>query len=411
MEAMLEVLKQIKAVVMDSRKIEEGDLFLAINSGNDYVEEVLRKGAAYVISDDPERYKDHSQVIKVKDTLEAMQNLAVAYVKTLKDRGLKIVAITGSNGKTTTKDFINGVLSQKFSCLATTGNYNNHIGVPFTLLNLKEKHEVAVIEMGMSDFGEIDLLTRIAQPDIGIITNIGDSHLEFLKTRENVFKAKTEMFRYVPPTQRIVSGEDPFLEKVEADKILLEGFTEEIDGALFKIFNEEYKIKLNGKYNALNAAMAVDTGKRLGMDFEGIQRGLLNASITHMRFEKIDRENRHYINDAYNASPISMAKSLETFAEVYRGKNRIAILGDMLELGEREIEFHREVIGKALNLGIDRIYLYGPRMEKAAREFHGKNIQHFSDKKEIQRVLLEEKRDVNIFLKGSRGMKMEEIIG
>lgn len=410
METMLKILKEVKSVVMDSRKVEKGDLFLAINSGNEYIEEVLKKGASYIIADDPKGYENHPRVLKVRHTLETIQNLATTYVKTLKKEGLKVVAITGSNGKTTTKDFIRGVLSERFKCLATTGNYNNHIGVPYTLLNLKEDHEIAVIEMGMSDFGEIDLLTRIAQPDIGVITNIGDSHLEFLKSRENVFRAKTEMFRYIPPSGRIVYGEDPFLEKLEADKIILEDFTEGSEGALFRIFGEEYRIKLNGRYNALNAAMAVDIGKRFSMDSEEIQDGLLNASITHMRFEKMDRENRHYINDAYNASPISMAKSLETFAEVYAGKDTIAVLGDMLELGEQEIEFHKEVIGKALNLGIDRIYLYGPRMEKASSEFRGRNIRHFKDKREIQSVLLEEKKDIYIFLKGSRGMKMEDII-
>lgn len=410
MEKMLEILKKIKSVVMDSRKIEEGDLFLAINNGNNYIKDVLEKGAGYVIADNPGDFADNPRVIVVKDTVKAVQELAKEYVKHLKDNGLKVITITGSNGKTTTKDLIYSVLSQGLICKKTEGNYNNHIGVPYTLLNLKPTDEVAVIEMGMSGFGEIDLLSRIAQPDFGIITNIGDSHLEFLKTRENVFKAKTEMVPYVDPANMIVYGDDPFLSKLNAVKIRLEKFQDMEDGAEFRIFEENYKINLNGRHNALNAAMAVYLGKRFLLSQSEIQRGLLEAQITKMRFEKIEKENRQYINDAYNASPISMVFSLETFAEVYRGKNRIAVLGDMLELGEKEIDFHKEIIKKALELGIEKIYLYGPRMEKAMMEFKDTRLTHFADKEDLKKALLNEREGLTILLKGSRGMKLEEVI-
>jgi UDP-N-acetylmuramoyl-tripeptide--D-alanyl-D-alanine ligase len=264
--------------------------------------------------------------------------------------------------------------------------------------------------MGMSNFGEIDQLAKIAQPDFGIITNIGDSHLEFLKNRENVFKAKTELFKYISSENQIVYGEDPFLKKLKATKIILENFSDGLDGASFRIFGEEYKIKLNGEYNAINAAMAVVIGKRFGLTPQEIKKGLNEAIITHMRFEKIDRENRLFINDAYNASPISMKKSLKTFSEVYKNNKNIAVLGDMLELGENEIDFHKNVLLEALKLNIEKIYLYGPRMKKAADLIQNDKLKCFENKEEIKSLLLEEKEKVNIFLKGSRGMRIEEVI-
>ena len=179
-------LDKIENVIMDSRKVQKGDLFFAINNGNQYINEVLEKGASVVVADN--YLGDDKRVFKVPNTVEFMHKLAKEYRKAL---GLKVIAITGSNGKTTTKDMIYSVLSRKYITKKTEGNYNNHIGLPFTILQLKEKDEIVVLEMGMSGFGEIDLLSSIAKPNIGVITNIGDSHLEFLKTRENVFKAKT----------------------------------------------------------------------------------------------------------------------------------------------------------------------------------------------------------------------------
>ena len=196
-------LKEIANVVMDSRKVKENSLFFAINNGNNYIDEVLEKGATLVIADN--YLGSDKRVIKVEDTIVAMQELARDYRMALK---LVIIGITGSNGKTTTKDMVYSVLSQKYRCKKTEGNYNNHIGLPFTILQLEDGDEIAVLEMGMSGFGEIDKLCEISSPDYGIITNIGDSHLEFLKTRENVFKAKGEMIKYISEENLIVYGDD-----------------------------------------------------------------------------------------------------------------------------------------------------------------------------------------------------------
>ena len=407
-------LDRIENVVMDSRKVQKGDLFFAINNGNKYINEVLEKGASIVVADN--YLGDDKRVFKVPNTVEFMQKFAKEYREAL---GLKVIAITGSNGKTTTKDMIYSVLSRKYITKKTEGNYNNHIGLPFTILQLEEKDEVVVLEMGMSGFGEIDLLSSIAKPDIGVITNIGDSHLEFLKTRENVFKAKTELLNYVSSEDTYIIGDDQYLKNVIGNKIgfnrennfVIEDFIDSNDGMSFKVEDSEYTLSLNGKHNALNAGMAIAIGKRFGLTSEEIKEGLKNLHLTPMRFQKIEKEDVIYINDAYNASPISMEYSLNTFDKLYNNMKKIVVLGDMLELGEKEIEFHREIIEKALSIKCDKIYLYGERMKKAY-DLLEKNdkIRCFNDKEDIVKLIANETEKIAVLLKGSRGMKLEEII-
>ena len=406
---------EIGHVVMDSRKVQKGDLFFAINNGNSYVNDVLGKGAALVIADN---YKGNDKrVIKVDDTIKCMQELAKKYRKAL---NIKIIAITGSNGKTTTKDMVYSILSQEYVTAKTMGNLNNHIGVPFTILQLDNKYEVAVLELGMSSFGEIDLLSNIAQPDIGVITNIGDSHLEFLKTRENVFKAKTELVKYVEKENLIIFGDDPFLKMLDGVKVgyekdnnyQIEDFSDSDEGLSFELNGDKYEIALNGKHNCINAAIAVVIGKKMKVPYEKIKDGLKNLELTPMRFQKIEKENIIYINDAYNASPISVSFSLETFDKLYNDTLKITILGDMLELGEKEIEYHKNIIEKALSIHTDKIYLYGERMKKALENVqkNREKITHFTEKEEIKKLILKGQKKTSILLKGSRGMKLEEII-
>ncbi|AVQ30617.1 UDP-N-acetylmuramoyl-tripeptide--D-alanyl-D-alanine ligase [Fusobacterium varium] len=406
---------EIGHVVMDSRKVQKGDLFFAINNGNNYIEDVLNKGAALVVADN---YKGNDKrVIKVENTVESMQKLAQKYREAL---DIKIIAITGSNGKTTTKDMMYSVLSQKYVTAKTMGNLNNHIGVPFTILQLDSKYEVAVLELGMSGFGEIDLLSNIAKPDIGVITNIGDSHLEFLKTRENVFKAKTELIKYITKENLIIFGDDPFLKILDGIKVgygdnnnyQIKNFMDSDKGLSFELDENKYEVALNGKHNCLNAAMAVVIGKKMGIPYEEIKAGLKNLELTPMRFQKIEKENIVYINDAYNASPISVSFSLETFDKLYNDTLKIVVLGDMLELGENEIEYHKNILDKALNIHTDKIYLYGERMRKALEYIkeNREKITHFTEKEEIKKAILKEQRKISVLLKGSRGMKLEEII-
>ena len=411
-----EILGDIKIenVVMDSRKAGKDSVFFAINNGNNYINSVLENGTSLVIADNYSG--SDKRVVKVKDTVKAMQDIAKEYRKRL---NIKVIAITGSNGKTTTKDMIYSILSERYNTAKTMGNYNNHIGLPYTILQLDEKIEAVVLEMGMSGFGEIDLLSDIAQPDIGVITNIGDSHLEFLKTRENVFKAKTELVKYVSSENLYLDGDDFYLKNLSGNKIgfgeinnfKIEDFCDDEEGMSFTINKEEYRLHLNGKHNALNAGIAIAVGKSLGLSHKEIARGLENLDLTPMRFQKIEKENIVYINDAYNASPVSMVCSLDTFDKLYNDRVKIAVLGDMLELGDKEIEYHENVINKVLSIQVDKIYLYGERMKKAMENIDSdkKKISCFSDKDKIAETISKEEKAA-VLLKGSRGMKLEEII-
>ena len=255
---------------------------------------------------------------------------------------------------------------------------------------------------------------------IGVITNIGDSHLEFLKTRENVFKAKTELIKYITKENLIIFGDDPFLKILDGIKVgygdnnnyQIKNFMDSDKGLSFELDENKYEVALNGKHNCLNAAMAVVIGKKMGIPYEEIKAGLKNLELTPMRFQKIEKENIVYINDAYNASPISVSFSLETFDKLYNDTLKIVVLGDMLELGENEIEYHKNILDKALNIHTDKIYLYGERMRKALEYIkeNREKITHFTEKKEIKKAILKEQRKMSVLLKGSRGMKLEEII-
>lgn len=410
----------VTSVVMDSRLIEKGALFFAINNGNSHIEEALEKGASLIIAD---RYEGNdSRVIKVLDTVEELQKIAKNYREKL---DIKIIAITGSNGKTTTKDIIYAICSQKFKTKKTEGNYNNHIGLPYTLLQLREDDEVAVLELGMSSLGEIKKLCEISTPDIGVITNIGDSHMEHLRTRENVFKAKTELVPYIRQENLFFYGDDIFLKKLAGVKIgfekendyLIKIINEDRDGVEFYLNEEKYHTNLNGVHNCINSSIAIAVAKLLGIEKTLIESSLDKLVLTKMRFEKIQKENNLYINDAYNASPISMKYALETFDNLYNDKYSIAVLGDMLELGEKELEFHKEIIITAIKKQIKEIILYGKIMLEAFERLQNEGVvnlekvRHIKDKSEIKNYIINHQNlEKSILLKGSRGMKLEDII-
>lgn len=280
-------------VQMDSRKVEKNDIFFALNSGKNYIQQVLEEGASLVICDD-KKWEGHEKVVVVEDTLKAMQEIAKEYRKSLP---VKIIGVVGSNGKTTTKDIVYSVLSSKYKCVKTEGNYNNHIGVPYTLLQIKENDEFAVVEMGMSSRGEIKFLCETAFPDYGIITNIGDSHLEFLLNRENVFIEKSEIKNYVDKDRLIIFGDDFYLKNLNGIKVgfeknnnfIIENYKETSEGVSFEIKNEKYNFKMNGKHNCINAAFGVVVGKTAGLSYEEIERGLKNCKVTPMRFQKVEK--------------------------------------------------------------------------------------------------------------------------
>ena len=409
---------QIKNVVMDSRKVTEGSLFFAINNGNSYVKDVLDKGASLVIADNT-NIKD-KKVVKVIDTIATMQDLATKYRKKL---DVQVVGITGSNGKTTTKDIVYSLLSVKAKTLKTEGNYNNHIGLPYTLLNVTDEEKFVVLEMGMSSLGEIRRLGEISSPDYAIITNIGDSHIEFLKTRDNVFKAKTELLEFVDKENTFVCGDDEYLGKLDVNKVGFNGNnTHKIEsydfsnkGSKFILDGKEYEMSLLGKHNISNTAIAIELAKKIGLTDEEIQKGLKEIKISNMRFQEIKIGNDIYINDAYNASPMSMKAAIDTLNEIYNDKYKIAILGDMLELGENEVDYHMDVLNYLLDKKIKLIYLYGERMKKAYDIFMKNKSEeyrfwYYPTKEGIVESLKNIKMDKVILLKASRGIKLEEII-
>ena len=409
---------QIKNVVMDSRKVIKGSLFFAINNGNSYVKDVLDKGASLVIADNTD-IKDE-RVIKVTDTIATMQDLATKYRKKL---DIQVVGITGSNGKTTTKDIVYSLLSTKAKTLKTEGNYNNHIGLPYTLLNVTDEEKFVVLEMGMSSLGEIKRLGEISGPNYAIITNIGDSHIEFLKTRDNVFKAKTELLEFVDKENTFVCGDDEYLGKLDVNKVgfnenntyKIESYKFSNKDSKFILDGKEYEMSLLGKHNISNTAIAIELAKKIGLTDEEIQKSLKEVKISNMRFQEIKIGNDIYINDAYNASPMSMKAAIDTLNEIYNDKYKIAILGDMLELGENEIDYHIDVLNYLLDKKIKLVYLYGERMKKAYDIFMKNRSEeyrfwYYPTKEGIVESLKNIKMEKVILLKASRGTALEDII-
>ena len=409
---------QIKNVVMDSRKVTEGSLFFAINNGNSYVKDVLDKGASLVIADNTD--VEDERIVKVSDTVATMQDLATKYRKKL---DIQVIGITGSNGKTTTKDIVYSLLSAKAKTLKTEGNYNNHIGLPYTLLNVTDEERFVVLEMGMSSLGEIRRLGEISSPDYAIITNIGDSHIEFLKIRDNVFKAKTELLEFVNKENTFVCGDDEYLAKLDVNKIgfddsnthRIESYEFSDKGSKFVLDRKEYEMSLLGKHNISNTAIAIEIAKKIGLTDGEIQSGLKEIKISNMRFQEIKIGEDIYINDAYNASPTSMKAAIDTLNEIYNDKYKIAILGDMLELGENEVDYHIDVLNYLLNKNIKLIYLYGERMKKAYDIFMKTKSEeyrfwYYPDKEGIVESLKNIRMEKVILLKASRGTALEDII-
>ena len=409
---------QIKNVVMDSRKVTEGSLFFAINNGNSYVKDVLDKGASLVIADNTD--VEDERIVKVSDTVATMQDLATKYRKKL---DIQVVGITGSNGKTTTKDIVYSLLSAKAKTLKTEGNYNNHIGLPYTFLNVTDEEKFVVLEMGMSSLGEIRRLGEISSPDYAIITNIGDSHIEFLKTRDNVFKAKTELLEFVDKEDTFVCGDDEYLAKLDVNRIgfndinthKIESYQFSDKGSKFVLDGKEYEMSLLGKHNISNTAIAIELAKKIGLTDEEIQSGLKEIKISNMRFQEIKIGEDIYINDAYNASPTSMKAAIDTLNEIYNDKYKIAILGDMLELGENEVDYHIDVLNYLLDKKIKLIYLYGERMKKAYDIFMKSKSEeyrfwYYPTKEGIVESLKNIRMEKVILLKASRGTALEDII-
>ncbi len=417
----------------DTRKIEEGNLFFALKgenfNGNNYAVSAVLKGASVVIVDEinfkNEELNGKGTIVKVKDTRIALGDLAAYYRTKL---GIKVVSITGSTGKTSTKDLIAAFLSGKYRVFKTQGNFNNEIGLPLMIFELSKDYDIAVLEMGTSNFGEIHRLASIAKPDIAAITNVGVAHIEYLKTRENILKEKMSISDFFEnKNDLVINCENDMLNTVkESEKYNLQktGYDESYDlyarnvkltcdttsfEAVTKD-NKSHNFTLNmvGEHNVLNALLGIKIGLDLGLTFEEMEKGLENFKATSMRLEFIKNDNFTIINDSYNANPDSMKAALNVLKN-YSGKRKIAILGTMGELGSHAEDAHREV-GSFANDRADVLLTTGD-FKECYKEGFGSGTFVYDTKEDLIAGLKAMMKDGDTLLvKASRSAKFEEII-
>lgn len=410
--------KDIKKIKTDTRLLEKGDVFVALKGnnydGHDFIDEALKKASCIIVSEKITRKK--SNIIYVNDTNKALFEIASYYRR---EYPCFYIAITGSVGKTTTKELLHQMLSTKYNTLKTEKNYNNHIGVPLTLFNLDDKKEIAIIEMGMNHEGEIKRLSNLVKPDIAIITKIGSSHIGNLKSKKNILKAKMEIVNGIEEGFLIVNGKDKYLKKLRSknnyelikSNNLLKYYDvkEEIGYLSFKVSyeNKEYQIEMNitGKHIIEDIILAMTTSLLLDVDIDDIITVLNNYKTEKGRMEIINKENYIIINDCYNASIESFLGALK-FMKKQKNK-KIFIIGDMLELGKKTAYYHKKLKRKLKKIKNSKILLIGEN----TKVMKGKNIYHFNTNDDIIEYLKNENLENNIiFVKGSRKMKLEEVI-
>lgn len=425
----------IKGVSTDSRTIEEGNIYIPligeVFDGRIFIKECEDRGAAaFIINDDYEIKKNISiPYIKVADTHKALRDLATAYRQEL---DIKVVAITGSNGKTTSKDLLTSVLEEKYRVQKTMGNLNNDIGVPKTVLRLNEDTEIAVIELGTDAFGDIALTSPIVKPDIAAILNIGDSHLQNLISKEGIAKAKLEILDGMDEDATFIYNiDDEILAKeIPAyeikQKVQTFGTTDKADfklekiestaiGVEFKHGDEIYSLPLIGDHQIYNAGFAVMVAKMLGLSQDEINRGFAKVKSSQNRSELIELDGFDILDDSYKSNPQSLLTGLNTCYLLDGYKHKIVVLADMLELGYREEELHYKVGSQIDPSEIEYALFFGPLSKKmyegASLNFPKSRIFHFDNKADMCEILkgLITKSTL-VFVKGSHGMHMEEVI-
>ncbi len=419
---------EITSISTDTRTIEKGALFVAVKGenfdGNDFIDKAFENGAACALTDVKNGLNVENPVIYVENSRIAQLKLARYY----RDKfGVKICGVTGSVGKTSTKDMIYAVLSAKYPTLKTEGNLNNDIGLPKTLFRLDESFKAAVIEMGMDDLGQISALSETVHPNCAVITNIGWCHIENLKTRENILKAKLEILDGMDNgSPLIINGDDEMLKTVEIDdrKVVRYGFNANNDIYADNIVHTENgekftlhydgraypaEVPVKGGHHIMNALAAFCVGIEFNMTAEEIIPAFMNYEASGMR-QRIEKRGEYtLILDCYNASPTSMESSLSVLGTM--NGRKAAVLGDMLELGEMSKTLH-EGLADAVEKNADIVFLYGKEMKALRDELFRREfpVFHSENKYELTELLLQNlKKGDNVLLKGSRGMKMEEI--
>lgn len=424
---------RVTGVSIDTRTLSPGDLYIPFLGerldGHRFIDQAFVKGARCSFIDRKHPKPQGQNLIVVEDTLLALQRLAKNYRASLP---VRTIGITGSNGKTTTKDILHSVLKQHYRTQKTLGNLNNEIGVPLTLLKLNPDTEVGIVEMGMDNFHQIDRLSDMAQPEMAVITNVGDVHLEWLKTRENVAKAKLEITHPMDSSGIFFyNGDDSTLNTViprteMAPKIVSYGCGSQCDhrikllssnagGNRFLLDGKEWTVNLVGGYQMYNAAVAILMAEKLGVSEQEIQRGLQVNELTAMRTELMHCDGFDILVDCYKSNPQSVLEALHTVELLSGYKKRIAILGDMLELGEQEEELHRE-IGRALKPEVfSDVLFFGDlskaMMEGALEHFTPDHVFHFTSKADlIDRAKYLIESSSLVLVKASRALRLEEVV-
>lgn len=452
---------QVESVVLDSRQVTEGSVFVATVGervdGHKFIPDVFEQKACLVITEKtPEQVEAEHGVeasrwgsyCLVENSFQALKDIAEAYRKTL---SIPIVGITGSVGKTSTKEFIAGVLSEKYNVLKTEGNFNNEIGVPLTLLRIREEHDMAVVEMGISDFGEMHRLSKMVRPKMCVITNIGQCHLENLGTRDGILKAKSEIFDYMAEDGMIcLNGDDDKLSTISeikgkkphffglGDNTAEEVFATDIVGkglwgsdAMIHLKKAEddaqacgqetafpVHVPLPGRHMVINAAAAACVGRLWGLTEEQIAQGVSKVAAVRGRSNLISLPHYTLIDDCYNANPVSMKAAIDLLQMADTEKT--AILGDMFELGVNSDALHAEVGAYAVKAGTDRVYCVGKNAKHmyegaAAAAGAHQTVEYFADRQQLEEALKAKRDEMipqgnTILLKASRDMFFKELI-
>lgn len=417
--------KECSSVITDSRKTEKGAMFFALKgenfNGNKYATQAIQSGCSYAVVDD-KNLDGNAGLIVVDNVLETLQLLANYHRNQL---NIPIVAITGTNGKTTTKELIASVLQKKYKVLYTHGNFNNHIGVPLTLLELDEDHEIGIVEMGANHIGEIADLCKIADPDYGIITNIGKAHIEGFGSFENVKKTKKELYDYIKAKNGKIfyNTENEILSEIVKDmKLENVGFNCSTDlkakaletdkylniGGKYNHNTFEIKTNLIGNYNLENVLAALCIGNFFNVNFTVAIKAIEEYVPSNNRSQFVKTDYNNLILDAYNANPTSVNAALLNFISL-KLNNKVVILGDMLELGDEAIKEHKAIIKLLKGEKIERVILVGDIYKSLAKDED--NIQCFKLVDElIDWLSMNKIKTSNILIKGSRGIKLEKIV-
>ena len=410
---------QYPKVSTDSRKVKKDCLFFALKganfNGNEYAQKALEIGAVYAIVDE-EKFDTSNNTILVDNVLRTLQELATFHRNHCQ---AKVVSLTGSNGKTTTKELINAVLSKKYKTIATKGNFNNHIGVPLTLLSISENTEIAVVEMGANHQKEIEFLSSIAQPDFGYITNFGKAHLEGFGGVEGVIKGKSELYEYLMANGKSIfmNADDPiqfqklssYINKFGFSKMKQQFYKIEFLGAspfvFLKVEDLSIQTKLIGSYNFTNCCAAIVMGKYFNVPLQDIKQALEAYEPDNNRSQLLEKNGHHVILDAYNANPTSMKAALENFNEM-KATRKIAFLGDMFELGKTAAQEHQNIAELAAELKFNEVFLVGQNFNETTT-----SLPRFESYDKLSAYLSEHPIErSSLLIKGSRGMALERLL-